>query len=98
MYDLVGKHFTNHVQPYGTRTIVIESVEYNGEPQPGYYVLFPIGPQCIMTLHGTVAEGVEISRLFQYTKTRDIKGERHTVYGVKPHDLEKMSIVTAVCG
>ena len=95
-HPLIGQVFTDHVQPYGTRKMVIESVAIAGEPMPSYAVRFPIGPQMTMMLTGTVIEGTERSKLFGARTYRDITGARHTVYGVKWYDLEKMEKVT-VC-
>ena len=92
----IGDLFTDHVQPYGARTIRVERIDINGDPAPSYYGAY--GPQCIMTLHGTVTEGIEISRLFQHTSRQDITGRRHTVYGVYPRHWAAREKITAVCG
>lgn len=89
MKNLVGTLFTDHVQPYGTRTIRIEEVEYDGTPRPDYATMFSIGPHCIMRLHGTVVEGRETSFLFGHRLTKDITGRSHSVYGVTLEHIEK---------
>ncbi len=89
----IGDLFTDHVQPYGSRTIRIERIEQVELTQPRSY--------CASVWHnlsGTVTDGNETSRLFQHSSTRSIVGHHHTAYGCSPHDLTKGSKVTAICG
>lgn len=65
-------------QPYGTVVLGdLEEGSYNGHP----------------LIRGTVLNGTETSRLFQFTATRDITGRRDTVYGVTQRELDSGLIV-----
>jgi hypothetical protein len=81
----IGDLFTDHVQPYGSRTIRIERIVQRDPINPPSYM----EQGAWYELHGTVTEGKETSRLFQHTSTRDIAGRFHTVYGVRPRDFAK---------
>lgn len=66
-------------QPYGRCVLgsLAWGAPYNGRP----------------VLHGVVLSGTETSRLFQFTSTKDITGQRQTVYGVTEEELKSGLIV-----
>lgn len=81
--ELIGEEFTCHNQPYGTFTILVDTVGYyGGRPH----------------ITGTVVRGTETARLFQHSSTRDITGERHTVYGVRCYEILSRVATRASCG
>lgn len=87
------KTFTHHNQPYGSITFIIEEIEpctaKEGDPDWVKYR----ADNGFLNIGGTVIEGTETNRIFQYTATRDLKGTKHSIC-VSPHDLDAGSKTT----
>jgi hypothetical protein len=89
---LIGTKFTNHVQPYGSYTIIVEDAEVIASEPPFYG--YPLGPTIYFNLMGHVVEGSETSRLFHATSTRSIVGQVRTVRGARPDHIAKGEKIT----
>jgi hypothetical protein len=66
------------MQPYGQLVL--------GQLRWGQYNGFP-------TLEGVVVEGSATSRLFQYTSTRSVVGQRRTIHGIKQHEVDAGQVI-----
>lgn len=100
---LLGREFTDHVQPYGSRTILVDSVQVHdavAEHGTRANVWPPYGPHPVLTLSGVVVRGTESSFFcgVRLGEPRDLSGERHTARGVGPRELRSMEQITAICG
>lgn len=88
--DVKGKLLKVHGN-YGTELIRLEGRGEHSEPLNG-------APRTLRFVYGTVVEGHETSRLFQYSSTRDTAGEQRTLYGVKDADIERGEFWRHTCG
>ena len=101
--------FTHYNQPYGYATFEVEKqepcnyqhcVHFAGMAM---YTHMPVCDGCRpfrdgwTRLEGVVVEGCVVSRLFQHTHTRDLKGTRY-VLEVSPEDFAKRSCTNHTCG
>ena len=69
-------------QPYGQFTITnLEQVNHPANPRIG-------GSHDTYIVQGYVVQGVERSRLLQFTSDRDISGERRGVYGLTQEEID----------
>lgn len=102
MERFIGQIIDYDPQPYGPRKVRITAVTQTGtrkvcrrDPDTGAYS-FPEVPS--YRVDGIVTEGREVSRLFQYTTSRDITGRRASIYGVTEAELATGRVITALCG
>ena len=92
-YKKIDK-FQHLNEPYGTVNMVDCTVfKLEAEDGDDGYMLHR-AKAGMMEVHGTVESGGETSRLFQYTSTRDLKGEKWSVGRVTEADLERGYIRT----
>jgi len=81
------KTFTHHNEPYGTVIFTIERTEpCVADEDSDDYIKYR-ADNGYMMLFGTVTKGSETSRLFQFTSTTDLKGQKYDLL-VSPRDLE----------
>lgn len=92
--DWIGKVIDYDPQPYGPRKVRIDSMELRRFKSSQW----PFADAASWIIYGTVVEGHNVSRLFHVTSSRDLTGERETIYAVSPLDLERLSKTTAYCG
>ena len=84
------KEFTHHMNPYGT--LVLENITVT-PITTGTFGTEDHVKHCQEThkyvVSGTVKSGGITSRLFQFTTTRDMTGEEHSVWAVSQEELSK---------
>jgi hypothetical protein len=88
---MAGKTFTHYNEPYGTVTFTVEVDEPvlypEDERTPANEYAFLRAEAGWRRVSGTVVEGVEVSRLFQHTARRDLRGRPYSLE-VPPHAYE----------
>lgn len=78
-----SRTFTHYNQPYGTIIFTIETDEPVQAPSssktPSNEYMFIQATKGYRILTGMIIEGSETSRLFHYTHTKDLQGQRYTL-------------------
>jgi len=81
------KTFTHHNEPYGTVIFTVERTEDCVANEDSEDFQKYRADNGYMMLFGTVIKGSKTARLFQFTSTTDLKGQKYSLL-VSPRDLE----------